>query len=174
MLTSIGILILRLVIGLFVAAHGAQKLLGWFGGGGFSGTTRMMEAQGFRPNWLWALLASVGEFGGGLLLALGLLTPLAAAAIIGVMLMAVLKVHLSKGFWNSKGGLEFPTTLGVVAFVIGLIGPGSYAIDTLIGLALAWPLYLLLVLIAIVVVLGGYVASNQVLSHKAREQQPAV
>jgi putative oxidoreductase len=170
MITSIGILILRLVIGLFVAAHGAQKLLGWFGGGGFAGTTRMMESQGFRPNWFWALLASLGEFAGGLLLALGLITPLAAAAVVGVMLMAVLKVHLPKGFWNSKGGLEFPATLGVVAFVIGLIGPGSYALDTLIGLTLAWPLYLLLVLIAVVVVLAGYALSVQ----KIRERQPAV
>src|SRR5579875_1900008 len=119
MLTSIGILILRLVIGLFVAAHGAQKLLGWFGGGGFSGTTRMMEAQGFRPNWLWALLASVGEFGGGLFLALGLLTPLAAAATIAVLLWAVLKWHCWKVSWTWKAGFSFPTRLAVAPFVMG-------------------------------------------------------
>jgi putative oxidoreductase len=170
MLITIGLLILRLVVGLFVAAHGAQKLLGWFGGGGFAGTTRMMESQGFRPHWLWALLASLGEFAGGLLLALGLITPLGAAAVVGVMLMAVIKVHLPKGFWNSKGGVEFPLTLAVVAFVIGLAGPGSFALDALIGFALSWPLYLLLVLIAIVVVVAGFVISNQ----RARQRQPAL
>jgi putative oxidoreductase len=174
MLTSIGVLILRLLIGLVIAAHGSQKLLGWFGGGGIAGTTRMVQAQGFRPTWLWALLVILGEFGGGLLLALGLLTPLGAAAVFGAMLMAALKAHLPNGFWNSKRGFEFPMTLGIGAFVIGLIGPGRYALDALIGLTLAWPLYLLLVLIAIIVVLIGYVVSNQVLQQKPREQQPAV
>jgi uncharacterized membrane protein YphA (DoxX/SURF4 family) len=85
----------------FDAAHGTQKLFGWFGGHGFAATTQGFDRVGFRPGPLMALLAGVGEAGGGVLLALGLLTPLGAAAGVGVMLNAS-SVHLSQGFWNNN------------------------------------------------------------------------
>src|SRR5436190_14764259 len=111
---DIGLLLLRVVVGLTLAAHGAQKLFGWFGGRGLEGTAQGYERIGYRPGPLMALLAGVGEAGGGVLLALGLLTPLGAAGGIGVMLNAIVSAHLSKGFWNSKGGFEFPLTIATV------------------------------------------------------------
>ncbi len=132
---SLGLLILRLVAGLTLAAHGAQKLFGWFGGGGFSGTMKMQERMGLKPVWFWACLVILGEFGGGLSLALGFLTPLGAAGAFGTMFMAIFKSHWKNGFWNSKRGLEFPLSLLTIALAIGLMGPGSYSLDALFGTA---------------------------------------
>src|SRR5438132_1502899 len=101
---DLGLLIVRLVIGLTLAAHGSQKLLGWFGGGGIAGTAPFLEQLGFRPGRLHAAFAGVAETAGGLLLAAGLFTPLAAAAVIGVMVVAVGSVHWGKGFFLSTGG----------------------------------------------------------------------
>lgn len=101
---DLGLLIVRLVIGITLAAHGSQKLLGWFGGGGIAGTGPFFEQLGFRPGRLHAALAGIAETGGGLLLAAGLLTPLAAAAILGVMVVAVGSVHGKKGFFLQNGG----------------------------------------------------------------------
>src|SRR6266849_9642196 len=78
---SLGLLILRLVVGLTIAAHGAQKLFGWFGGPGFTKTAQGMQKQGFNPTWFWTSLVILGEFGGGLSVAFGFLTPLGAAGI---------------------------------------------------------------------------------------------
>src|SRR5690348_17014370 len=108
---SFGLLILRVVTGLVMAAHGAQKLFGWFEGRGFTGTTKWVQGLGFRPPLLWALLSMLSEFGGGLLLALGFLTPLAAVGVFAAMLMATLKANWSKGFWNTKGGYEYTLIL---------------------------------------------------------------
>src|SRR2546422_3928990 len=84
-----GMLILRLVVGLTIAAHGAQKLFGWFGGPGFTKMTQGLQTQGFKPGWLWNVFVILGELGGGLSLALGFLTPLGAAGIFGAMFMAI-------------------------------------------------------------------------------------
>jgi putative oxidoreductase len=133
MALDFGLLVLRLVVGLTLMGHGAQKLFGWFGGpglAGFSGGTRRM---GLRPPLFWAVLAGLGEFGGGLLLALGLLAPLGALGIMGAMFVAIVKVHWPKGFWNGKGGIEFPMTLWTAAFALGLAGPGSFSLDHLLG-----------------------------------------
>jgi putative oxidoreductase len=132
---SAGLLILRLVAGLTLAAHGAQKF-GWFGGSGFTRTARGMQAQGFKPAWFWTSLVVLGEFGGGLSLALGFLTPLGAAGVVGAMFMAIVKVHWKHGFWNRDHGLEFPLSLLAPGVAIGLIGPGSYSLDALFGLTL--------------------------------------
>jgi putative oxidoreductase len=91
--TDLAFLILRVMVGLTIAAHGSQKLFGWFGGGGLKNTTVFFEKQGFKPAWLWVCLACLGEFGGGLSLAAGLLTPLGAAGIFGAMFMATFKTH---------------------------------------------------------------------------------
>src|SRR5512135_1192075 len=104
---EIGLLVLRLVVGLTMAAHGGQKLFGWFGGYGLSGTGGFLESLGFRPGRVHAALAGLAELGGGLLLALGLLTPLGSALVLAVMVVAVGSVHLPKGFFVSDGGAEY-------------------------------------------------------------------
>ena len=148
---SAGLLILRLVAGLTLAAHGAQKLFGWFGGGGISGTLQMQGRMGFKPAPLWAGMVIVGEFGGGLSLALGFLTPLGAAGMFGAMFMAIAKGHWKNGFWNGKRGIEFPLLLLTIAVAIGIIGPGTYSLDALFGITL--PETLLFVILATVALL---------------------
>ena len=130
--TDIGLLVIRVIVGLTLAGHGVQKLFGWFGGGGLKQTARGFDRMGYRPGSLMALLAGTGEAGGGVLLALGLLTPLAAAAGIAVMVNAM-SVHLTKGFWNSKGGLEFPLTIATVFAGIAVAGSGRFSLDRTIG-----------------------------------------
>ena len=130
---SYGILFLRLVFGLIVAAHGAQKLFGSFDGPGLRGTAGSFSTLGFRAPLLMALAAGMAEFGGGLLLASGLLTPLAALAIAVVMLNAIDSVHWRNGFWNSKGGYEFNLALWAAAVAIAAIGAGRFSLDALVG-----------------------------------------
>lgn len=149
---SAAFLILRLVGGLTLTAHGAQKLFGWFGGSGPSKLAQGFRTQGFRPAWLWVGLVSLGELGGGLLLALGFLTPLGAAGGFGAMFMAIFKTHWKNGFWNSKRGLEFPLVLLTVVAAIGIAGPGAYSLDALFGLKLAEPLLFIVLAVAAVVV----------------------
>lgn len=158
---SAGLLILRLVGGLTVAAHGAQKLFGWFGGPGTAKLAQGFEGQGLKPAWLWVSFVILGELGGGLSLALGLLTPLGAAGIFGAMFMAIAKSHWKNGFWNSKRGLEFPLSLLGIAVGIGLAGPGSYSLDSLFGITLAGtPLFFVLVGAALVVDIVGLLISR--------------
>src|SRR2546426_4792776 len=99
---SIGLLILRLVVGLTLAAHGAQKLFGWFGGYGFKGTAGFLSAAGYRPGPLFALAVALGELGGGALTALGLLGPVGPAPIILVMIVAMFVAHLKNGFFAAN------------------------------------------------------------------------
>jgi putative oxidoreductase len=134
---DIALLLLRLVIGLTMAAHGTQKLFGWFGGYGLAGTGGFMEKLGFVPGRRAALSAGLAEALGGLLLALGLVTPLAAAAIIAVMTVAVVTVHISKGFFVTGGGYEYNLVLAAVALSLALLGPGAWSLDALLGLGLS-------------------------------------
>jgi putative oxidoreductase len=150
-----GMLVLRVVIGLLICGHGSQKLFAWFGGKGLAGTTKMMENLGIRPTGFWAIVNALGEFLGGLGLAFGLLTPLAAAAVIGAMLTAIIKVHWPKGLWNSNGGFEFPLTIAIVAFVVGLVGPGVYSLDNVIGLSLPEPGVYVVLLLGMLVTVGA-------------------
>src|SRR5690348_4040080 len=129
---SYGLLLLRLVGGLTISAHGAQKLFGWFGGGGIRGTAGFFENIDFRPPLLLALLAGLGE-AGGLLFAAGFLTPLAALGMTIVMFNAIAVVHWSKGFFNGNGGLEFPLSLATIAIAVAATGPGRFSIDRAIG-----------------------------------------
>lgn len=133
---NIAVLILRLVVGLTLTGHGVQKLFGWFGGSGLTRLRQGFEKQGYKPVWLWMTLVILGEVGGGISVALGFLTPLGAAGIFGAMFMAMFKSHWKNGFWLQKGGYEYTLVLLVVSMAIGLIGPGSYALDTLFGIAL--------------------------------------
>jgi len=134
---EIGLLLLRMVVGLTLAAHGSQKLFGWFGGGGVDGTARGMEQLGFVPGRRAAVMAGLAETGGGVLLALGAATPAAAAALMGVMLVAIVSVHLKQGFFVTNGGYELPLVLGLAALSLVITGPGRLSVDSLLGLNLA-------------------------------------
>jgi len=147
-----GLLILRLVLGLIFVAHGSQKLFGWFGGKGLAGQSAMMEKLGVRPAGFFALVSSVGEFFGGLGVAAGLLTPLAAAGILGSMIVAIIKVQAPRGFWNSEGGIEWPLALAAVALALGLMGPGAYSLDFAFRLRLPQPLTDLIILAGMMLV----------------------
>jgi putative oxidoreductase len=128
-MVNIGLLIIRVVIGVLFMGHGAQKLFGWFGGYGIKGTGGWFESIGMKPGAAMALLAGLTELIGGLLFTLGLLTPLAGIMIAGTMVMAIAKVHGSNGLWSTENGYEYNLT--VIAAVIGvaLIGAGQYSID---------------------------------------------
>ena len=132
---SFGLLILRLVVGLTLAAHGAQKLFGWFGGYGLAGTGQFFEQLGFRPGRVQAALAGTAELVGGLFLAAGFLTPAAAAAIVAVMLVAAVSVHIKKGFFATNGGYEYTLVLGGAALALAFTGPGSLSIDQALGIS---------------------------------------
>ena len=134
-----GLLLIRVVLGAIMAAHGAQKLFGWFGGHGLAGTGGWLESMGFKPARLHAAVVGLAEFGGGALLALGLLTPLGAAAVAGVMLVAIATVHWSNGFFNTSGGFEFNLLIAAVATALAITGPGKFSIDNLAGWTLAGP-----------------------------------
>ena len=130
---DLGLLILRLVVGLTLAAHGAQKVFGWFGGYGLAGTGGFLEQLGFHPGKRAAFMAGLAETAGGLLLALGAATPLAATLIVGVMLVAIVAAHWTKGFFNHNGGYEYPLVLAVTALSVVFTGPGRISIDALLG-----------------------------------------
>ncbi|OIU70502.1 DoxX family protein [Rossellomorea aquimaris] len=129
---SLGLLIIRLVIGVLFIGHGAQKLFGWFGGHGLKGTGGWFESIGMKPGVTLALLAGLSELFGGLLFALGLLTPLAGILIAATMLMAIIKVHWQNGVWVTSNGYEYNLTLIAVAIGVALIGPGQYALDAIL------------------------------------------
>jgi putative oxidoreductase len=143
MSVAFGLLILRLVVGLTVGAHGAQKLFGVWGGSGMTGWTQAVQRLRIRPARPWAWVAALSEFGGGLLLALGLLSPLGSLAIIGTMLVAIATVHLSKGFWVTKGGFEFNLTLIGASASLAITGPGAYSLDNALRIHLPEPVTLL-------------------------------
>ena len=131
---NVGLVLVRVVPGALLFGHGTQKLFGWFGGRGLAATGTGFASNGYRPGATFAFLAGFGEAGGGLLLALGLLTPLGCAAIIGVMLNAIVSVHWPKGIWATNGGFEYPLTLAFVAAGIAFTGPGEFSVDHALGL----------------------------------------
>ncbi|MCS0637506.1 DoxX family membrane protein [Streptomyces sp. LP05-1] len=160
---DIGLLALRAGTGAVLAAHGTQKLFGWFGGGGLEGTARAMESMGFRPGRQSALAAGLGEAGGGALLALGLATPAAGAVAAGAMAGAV-AVHAPAGFFAQSGGYEYPAFLGFTSAAIALTGAGRYSLDHLTGHPLdqRWTLA--------AAFLGSALAAAAVVGRRAREQ----
>lgn len=132
-MAALGLLLIRLVFGLTFAAHGTQKLFGWFGGYGIAGTAGWMESVGLKPGRFHATLAGLAELVGGLLLALGVWTPLAAVLITATMLVAIVKAHAAKGYWSSGGGYEYNLAIIAVAIGVALTGPGAYTLGALFG-----------------------------------------
>jgi putative oxidoreductase len=130
---DIGLLLLRLTVGLTLAAHGAQKLFGWFGGPGLEATGQGMAMLGFQPGRRHALMAGLVEAGGGLLLAVGFLTPAAAAVVFAVMLVAGVSAHVKQGFFLASGGYEYTLVLGVAGLTVAFTGPGALSLDGLLG-----------------------------------------
>lgn len=129
-----GLLLARMVFGLMMAAHGTQKLFGWFGGYGLAGTGGFFEGLGFRPGRFFAATAGATEVTAGLLLALGLLGPLGPALIVSVMVVAIATVHWQHGLFAQSSGIEVPLLYAVASAALALTGAGAYSVDALLGL----------------------------------------
>lgn len=128
-----GLLLLRAVLGLLFIGHGTQKLFGWFDGHGLDGTGGFFERLGYRPGRVHAAIAGSAEAFGGLLLVLGLLTPLGAAALIGVMVNAIVSLHWQNGIWNEDAGIEYPLVAATAAACLGFTGAGPISLDNAVG-----------------------------------------
>ena len=133
---NLALFALHVTLGGLIAAHGAQKLFGWFGGPGLDATADMFDQLGLRPGRMHAPLAGSAEFFGGIALILGLLTPFAAAVVIGVMTAAILSIHLPNGFFNTNKGYEFNLALIAIAFALAGAGPGDWSLDSAFGIDL--------------------------------------
>jgi putative oxidoreductase len=160
MSVSLGLLILRLVVGLTMAGHGAQKVFGWWGGPGMNGWTASVTKLRIRPATPWAWLAALSELGGGLLFALGLLSPLGSLAIAGTMLVAIATVHWANGFWNGKRGYEFNLALLASVVAVALTGPGAFSADQVLGIHLPEPVTLIVGTLAVIAGGVGTLASR--------------
>jgi putative oxidoreductase len=160
-------LILRVVVGLLFVGHGSQKLFGWFGGHGIEGTAGFLESLGYRPARQHAIAAGLTEALGGALLVIGLATPFAAAAIIGVMINAIATVHGTKGLWLTEGGYEYNAVLIAACVAIAVGGAGVWSFDEALGWNLhgAWSGVLALVL--------GFGASALTLATRRPEEATA-
>ena len=151
---SIGLLVARVVIGLVMAAHGAQKLLGWFGGYGLNKTGEFFVHLGFRPGRTFAAAASLTEITSGLLVALGFLGPIGPALMISVMLVAMISVHWHNGLFATTNGIEVPLLYSTAAIGFALTGYGRYSLDAVLGIAYHWTATVTLTVLA-VGILGG-------------------
>lgn len=156
---DLGLVLLRVPAALLLMGHGLQKLFGWFGGDGPTGTGEGFRALGYRRGKEMAVVAGLVEVAAGAGLALGLLTPLAAAAAIGTMVNAAVSAHGKAGLWAQNGGYEYPLVLATLAAGLAMHGPGSLSIDALFGFAttgLWWGLgTIALGLVAAVLALSG-------------------
>jgi putative oxidoreductase len=149
---NLALLIPRVIIGLLFIGHGTQKLFGWFSGHGIPATAGFFAQIGIRPAHFWAIIAALFETIGGVLLALGLATPIAAGLIAAVMLTAIVFVHFAKGIWSAQGGIEYPLVLIAASALYGLAGAGTFSLDAYLGLA--WPtpaLYAAVLIVAVLV-----------------------
>jgi len=163
---DLAVLILRVVVGLLVAGHGAQKLFGWFGGHGVTGFAGALASMGYRPSRLWAWLGGLAEVGGGVLFALGVFSPLGTLGITASMLTAIAKVHWPK-VWATQGGLELPFTNLVVAIAVSIAGPGAYSLDAVLGTGLPSTVAMVLAIVTVV----GWLAGVTLSASRGAQQQ---
>lgn len=159
---SIGLLIARVVIGLVMAAHGTQKLFGWFGGYGLGATGEFMVTIGFNQGRAFAAMASIVEITSGVLVASGFLGPIGPALMISVMLVAAITVHWKNGLFAAKNGIEIPLLYASVALVFAVTGFGPYSLDALFGITDPWSPAITWLAIAVAIA-GGL--GNVALSH---------
>jgi putative oxidoreductase len=152
---SIGLLLVRIVIGLLMAAHGAQKLFGWFGGYGLSRTGEFFVQLGFQPGSAFAAAASATEIASGLLIAFGFLGPIGPALMISVMIVAAITVHWEHGLFAANNGIELPLLYAAAAFGLALTGFGQYSLDAWLGIAGRWPALVTLIALGAGIV-GGF------------------
>jgi len=129
-----GIFVIRVLFGLAIASHGVQKLSTWFGGYGIRQTGGFFKTLGFRPGTAFATAAGLSEMGGGLLITIGLFTPIGAAAVLSAMLVAIFSVHAKNGFFATGNGIELPFLYAAAAVGIALMGGGTISLDALLGL----------------------------------------
>jgi putative oxidoreductase len=153
---DLAFLIARVMIGLLMTAHGAQKLFGWFGGHGLKATGEFFGKLGFEPARLFATAAALGEFTSGLLIALGLFGPVGPAILLAVMVVAAISVHWKGGLFATTNGIELPLLYSIAAVRFALTGPGGYSLDAALGLQWVWTPKVIWVALAIGV-LGGVV-----------------
>lgn len=125
--------LLRIVTGLLLVPHGAQKLFGWFGGPGLTGMAGWLDSIGYSPGFLFALIAGLIEFVGGLALAFGFLTRVAAASVVALMVVIVFGFHWSAGFFWTDGGWEYPALWAFAALVFAIKGGGALSVDRALG-----------------------------------------
>ncbi|HWV55902.1 MAG TPA: DoxX family protein [Longimicrobiales bacterium] len=135
---SSGLLVARLVLGSYMAAHGAQKLFGWFGGYGLANTTAAFEQMGFRPGRAFVVAASLTEIVSGVLVAAGFLGPIGPALMISVLIVAAVTVHWQHGLFVTSNGIEHTAIFGASALALALTGPGLFSLDAVLGIDAWW------------------------------------
>jgi putative oxidoreductase len=132
---SLGLLLVRVVVGLVMAGHGAQKLFGWFGGYGVRKTGEFFAQLGFRPGTAFAAVAAFSEVVSGILVTFGFLGPVGPALMIAVMIVAAVTVHWQHGLFAQNNGVELPLLYAAAAFGLALTGYGEYSLDNALGIA---------------------------------------
>jgi len=164
------LLIGRVVLGLLMAAHGTQKLFGWFGGYGLNATGEFFVQLGFPSGRLFATAASAGEVISGLLMALGLLGPVGPALMLSIMIVAAVTVHWQNGVFAAGNGIELPLLYASGAFAIALSGFGPFSLDALFGLTHIWTPKLVWATLAVGIV-GG--VANLMIRRRTPQTQGA-
>jgi putative oxidoreductase len=154
-MVSIGLLLARVVVGLLMTGHGAQKLFGWFGGYGLQKTGEFFAQLGFRPGRAFAAAASLSEVAAGLLIALGLFGPIGPALMVSVMIVAAVTVHWGHGVFATTNGFELPPLYATTGVGLALTGFGPYSLDAWLGIAGLWTAETTLIVLAVGII-GGF------------------